>query len=193
MLCFPPVRRKATSASTRSSAISWAQRKEEKGCEKEGEEGGERWKPTLEELNYRSLFSLSFSRLLWPTSRRWCSHDPTHNTDILFNPASMKFLQIKPLCWATANYMTDWPPSGSGYSVELPCFSPLPQNQHSPSPPTSVQRGATLRKSQRASFFSGDYIFHPPPPPSPNHLSIRNQGSVVCVCRGGESVAAVIS
>lgn len=133
----------------------------------------------LEELNYRSLFSLSFGRLLWPTSKRWCSHDPTQYTDILFNPASMKFLQIKPLCWATANYLTDWPPSGSGYSVEWPCCPPPPPYSHAPAlAPASVQRGATLRKSQRASFFSRDYIFQPPL----NHLSIQNQGSVVCVC-----------
>jgi len=53
---------------------------------------------------------------------------PSQYTDILFNPASMKFLQIKPLCWATANYLTDWSPSGSGYSVEWSCFSLPPTN-----------------------------------------------------------------
>lgn len=193
---------KISSTSTRSSAISWAEIKD-KQTERKAEEGmgGERWKPMLEELHYRSLFSLSFSRLLWPTSKRWCSHDPTQYTDILFNPASMKFLQIKPLCWATANYLTDWPPSGSGYSVEWQCCPP--SHTHTPatplthSPPASVQRGATLRESQRASFFSGDYIFQPPPPssysPQPSiHPKSGERGVCVCVQGVFLSVTAVI-
>lgn len=184
---------KATSTSTWSSAISRAEKKrtERQRERKRGGVGEEKgWKPTLEELNYQSLFSLSFSRLLWPTSKRWCSHDPAQYTDILFNPASMKFLQIKPLCRATANYLTDWPPSGSGYSVEWPCFTP-----HSPPPtqartppalpprslPILVQRGATLTKSQRASFFSGDYIFLPPLPSQPS-IHPKSGERDVCVC-----------
>ncbi len=153
--------------------------------------GRERWKPTLEELNYRSLFSLSFSRLLWPTSKRWCSHDPTQYTDILFNPASMKFLQIKPLCWATANYLTDWPPSGSGYSVEWPCFSPPTHttSTHPLSPSPSAKRGHFEKIPEGLILFRRLYISTPPflfPTIYPS--KIRGAWCVcvcVCVCTGG--------
>lgn len=179
------------SLNTATSLPTWKFGRKDRKRVEVGEGGC--WTPMLEELNYRSLFSLSFVCLLWPTSTRWCSHDPTRYTDIFFCPASMKFLQIKPLCQATANYLTDWPPSGSSYSVEWPCFSlpPPPRLLLSPSPPLSPQsqyrEGPLWEKSQRASFFSEDYIFQPPfhlPPSSFSKLSkIRR---VWCVWTQGE-------
>lgn len=158
---------KASSTSTQSSTISCT--REKKGQKDSEREGGGRWKPTLEELNYRSFFSLSFSRLLWPTSQRWCSHDPTQCTDILFNPASMKFLQIKPLCWATANYLTDWPPSGLGYSAEWLWFSPPPTHTTSNtlpalthSPPASWERGHFEKNPRGPNSFQEIINFTPP-------------------------------
>lgn len=191
---------KATSTSTWSSAISRAEKKrtERQRERKRGGVGEEKgWKPTLEELNYQSLFSLSFSRLLWPTSKRWCSHDPAQYTDILFNPASMKFLQIKPLCRATANYLTDWPPSGSGYSVEWPCFSPpLPTSHPSknttstPSPLSSnpgAERGHFDKIPEGLILFRRLYISAPPPFPTIYPSKIRGAWCV-CVCTDGGSV-----
>ena len=197
---------KITPTSTWSSAINRAERKDRKSQRKEEEGKGERWKPTLEELNYPSLFSLSFSRLLWPTSKRWCSHDPAQYTDILFNPASMKFLQIKPLCWATANYLTDWPPSGSGYSVEWPCCSPpllpsIPQppihhtnlhHQHSPTLPQPLRKEGPLWDNPRGPHSFQEIIYFSPPPQlppsfllSPTIYPSKIRGAwcmCVCVC-----------
>lgn len=179
----------------------------ERGREGKSGLGGERWKPMLEELHYRSLFSLSFSRPLWATSKRWCSHDPAQYTDILFNPASMKFLQIKPLCQATANYLTDWPPSGSGYSVEWQCCRNPTAHTHmdthhqqqpsptlsTPHPPSlGAKRGHFEKIPQGLILFRRLYIssphptsttFHPPPSPS---LSLTIYPSKIrrawCIC-----------
>lgn len=106
----------------------------------------------------------------------------------------MKFLQIKPLCQATANYLIDWPPSGSSYSVEWPCLSlPPPPGLLPPTTPTTplspnpnTERGHFEKNPRGPHSFQKIIYFIPPftslPPPSPNHLSIQNQASVVCMC-----------
>lgn len=134
----------------------------------------------------------------------------------------MKFLQIKPLCWATANYLTDWPPSGSGYSVEWPCCSPrLPTPSTPPlttstttiarplSPSPSAKRGHFEKIPQGLILFRRLYISTPLPLPHPSpstpyppssspqpsiHPKSRERGVCVCVYRGVcLSVTAVIS
>lgn len=101
----------------------------------------------------------------------------------------MKFLQIKPLCQATANYLTDWPPSGSGYSVKWPFLSCPPPSPSNTAPPAlsssfSAERGRFEKIPEGLILFKRLYILYPPFPFSffSSQTSIHPQPGKCGVC-----------